>query len=243
MIQYADDYQIYKPNQQGTGGALALSFSARGIFLKIAKQLGTQRMFDWKPATILALNLTDISKVLAGLQSKKETSLFHDASVSSQATSNAQKGLKITWNEQYGNFFWELWRKEGEAKVSAGVSVSVEEAIVIETLLKWAIPQLLHWQIVDTSTAEPRAAGASQPAQGAQESYSDMPAGLDAVFPGAEVVQERTKEDKLKEIMQLAKTKLGAVSADDAKQKVMEKTNLPFIDSNLDAIIVNLNGI
>lgn len=240
MIQYPDDYQIYKPNQQGTGGALSLSFSPRGVFLKIARQLGAQRLFDWKQATILSLNLADISKVLSGFQSKKETSLFHDAGISAQATSNAQKGLKMTWNDQYNNFFWELWQKTGEEKKSAGVAISTEEAIIIETLLKWTVPFLLHWQLVDTTTAEPRnAGGPSAPVQ-EQGFYSDAPAGVAEVFPGAEIVQ--TKDDKLKIIMEISKTKLGATSAEDAKQKVMEKTGLAFIDSNLDAIISNLSA-
>lgn len=241
---YPDDYSIFKPNAQGTGGALALSFSPRGIFLKIARQLGTQRMFDWKPATVIALNLTDISKILAGQQGKKEVSLFHDAAKSTMATSNAQKGLKITFNEQYGNFFWELWRKEGEVTTKASVPVTPEETIIIDVLLRWATPLLLKWHIVDTSSEPSRPQEVPQPAAYAPDepAQAPLPAGFDNIFPGAESVSPTpdTREQKLVKIMALAKSKLGATSAEEAKTKVMEFTNLAFIDANLDQILSTL---
>lgn len=263
MIQYPEDYQIYKPNAQGTGGALSLSFGNRGLFLKIARQLGTQRLFDWKPATVLALNLVDVGKILVGLKEKKETSLFHDAGQSQQAVVKTQKGLKITWSEEYKNYYWELWRKDGETQVKAGVPVTAEEAVILEELLKWTIPQLLCWQIADTTQdtgrndqpqAQPQPSNFNRPApttpaaapavqKPAQPAQKEI--GIEdvlAAFPGSEVVTEKTREEKLMEIMQLSKSKLGAKSAEEAKTKVVEATGLPFVDANIDQILSKLQA-
>lgn len=53
---------------------------------------------------------------------------------------------------------------------------------------------------------------------------------------------EMTNTDKLNLIGELAKTKLGVTDAANVKLKVMEATNLAFIDSNLDQIIEALQS-
>lgn len=246
--QYPDDFSIFKPNAQGTGGALALSFSQRGVFLKIARQLGTQRLFDWgkagsgKVATTINLGMADIGQILLALATKKEVSLFHD---SSKFSSNlgSQKGLKITFNEQYGNFFFELWEKEGENTKRASLPLTPAEAIQMEYLLKWTLPYLLKWQIVDTSLEDSKGnVQAQEASQQQMPMENDVPAAISNVFPGAEVVPNtpKTREQKLVQIMQIAKVKLGAVNAEDAKTKVVGYTKLTFIDSNLDSILTLL---
>lgn len=52
-----------------------------------------------------------------------------------------------------------------------------------------------------------------------------------------------TGTDKLNLIGELAKTKLGVTDAANVKVKVMEATNLAFIDSNLDQILSTLQAL
>lgn len=49
--------------------------------------------------------------------------------------------------------------------------------------------------------------------------------------------------DKIKEIAGLAKTKLGASSAEEVKSKIIEKTGLEFVPSNLDVILAKLKSL
>lgn len=53
----------------------------------------------------------------------------------------------------------------------------------------------------------------------------------------------KTKEDKLLEIADLASSALGVSDPALIKDKVMEATNLPFIETNLDIIIEKLSAI
>lgn len=50
-------------------------------------------------------------------------------------------------------------------------------------------------------------------------------------------------EAKIKQIISLAKTKLGAVDEESVKSKIMEKTGLAFINVNLDLILDRLNTL
>lgn len=62
------------------------------------------------------------------------------------------------------------------------------------------------------------------------EASQSMPAPIEATTP-------MTSEELLKEINNLAVTKLGATDAEDVKAKVMEKTNLAFVEANLQSIL------
>lgn len=243
---YSDNYQIYKPTAKGTGGALALQFSDRGIFLTIARQLGTQRQFDWKPATTLYLNLVDISKILNLFHTRKEVEIFHDPSLNNPKAKGIAKSLKISWHEQYGHFYWQVWEKAKDQSKNAAVPVTVEESLIIETLLKWAIPYLLKWQIPDTAKGDIQEA--SGPVPESQVEAEVVPPAVAQIFPNTVVVPNtpakapQTKDEKLALIMQMAKTKLGAKNPADAKAKIIAKTGFAFTEENLDKIIADLNN-
>lgn len=55
--------------------------------------------------------------------------------------------------------------------------------------------------------------------------------------------KELTKEEKVKEIGELAEKKLGANGAADIKTKVMETTEIPFLEKNLDKILEALRKL
>lgn len=61
-----------------------------------------------------------------------------------------------------------------------------------------------------------------------------------AVQPAA---TQMSDSDKIKEIAALAKSKLGANSTEEVKAKIVEKTGLEFVPSNLDAILGKLKSI
>jgi hypothetical protein len=50
-------------------------------------------------------------------------------------------------------------------------------------------------------------------------------------------------EEKIKQVITLAKAKLGAEDEESVKAKIMEKTGLAFINANLDLILERLNAL
>lgn len=248
---YPDAFQLYKPNKEGTGGSFSLSYSPTGLFVKIAKQIGTERKFDWPSATIIKLGLADIASILAGIQQQGKIELFHDAGKFAGAKNPVQKGLNIQFNEQYGNFYWSLWRKEGENTISAGVNITAGETAIIASLLRWVLPYMLRWDIVKAK---------EDGEDGGNYSNNNEEVSVDEPFPSGPMKYENTKldpllsaadevfgapqsmEEKVAEILKLAKTKLGAVSAEDAKKKVMEHTGKAFIAANIDSILSAMRG-
>jgi len=76
----------------------------------------------------------------------------------------------------------------------------------------------------------------------AAQQADPMVAALEASLT-APAVTVRTDTDKIKEIASLVKTKFGAVTSEDIKSIIMEKTGLPFLPMNLDNILVKLNSI
>lgn len=244
-------YQLYKPTQAGTGGALALSYSysehyqSLSVYLKIAKQMGTERTFDWKNATVIMLGMNDIAGLLNTIRTRAELKLFHDSSKVSKAIRPSQKTLNVTFNDQYNNFYFQIGRKElgeGGQAINVGCPVTMGEAAIIETLLQWVLPFLLKWDQV-------------KPGVGGRSSFeeSNVPSFMletdeEEPFPGKAPVNppamptaptELTKEQKIERIKELAVLKLGA-SREDAEKRVMEETKMAFIDSNIDAIYAAL---
>lgn len=88
-----------------------------------------------------------------------------------------------------------------------------------------------------------------------QEKKEDVTAGMTAqdLFPDKPAAEKSLEDslnsavmsdsDKIKEIANLAKSKLGATSTEEVKAKIMEKTSLEFVPANLDAILAKLQTI
>jgi hypothetical protein len=259
--QYAESAQFYKPNDKGTGGALSLSFSGwrqdlqgnytdGGLYLKIAKQVPGQRAFDWNSGTTLKLNLTDIGALLNMIRTKTKVELFHDAG-KFYGSGSMQRGLNVQYNEQYNNFYWSLWKKDGEKTVTDSVAISLGETHVIESLLIFVIPLLLKWDLVKIASPvqpqptipSPIQASTIKPLESGymEKEKEELPDWLKEdpkkleTLPIQNKSKEKTKEEKLEIILELAVLKLG-VSKDEAKIAVLEATGLPLIDKNIDAI-------
>lgn len=242
-------YQLYKPTQSGTGGALALSYSysshyqSLSVYLKIAKQMGSERVFDWKNATVIMLGMNDIAGLINAIRTKSELKLFHDSSKVSKAIRPSQKTLNVTYNNEYNNFYFQIGRKElqeGGQSVNVGCPVTLGEAAIIETLLQWVLPYLLKWDQV-----KPGASSGSAFEQEDVPSFMIGDESEDEPFPGRAPVNPPSMPapsfssldtaQKIERIKELAVLKLGA-SREEAEKKVMEETKMAFIESNLDAI-------
>lgn len=246
---YAKDYNVFKLSQSGQGGAMALAFSPIGLSLKIAKQIPGQRKFDWQSATFFYLDLPDIGALLTALRNKTKAELVHDASKFAGAKNPVMKGLMMQYNSQYNNYFWSLWRKEQGQTITASVPTSVEEAAIIQTLMAWALPRILQWDLVELKKED----------SGTQETPSNDPLANvpdeiknDPFWGMKEEIQPQqqqmpsgpvvtlTPAAKLAKILELGKQKFGAVSDDDAKIKIMEATNLPLLENKYDLILADL---
>ncbi len=256
-IVYPDSYIIYKPNAKGTGGALQLSPGPGVIFLKIAKQLGSERQFDWKQAPTFAIQIADVTAILHGIAKElPQVELFHDAGKSQMTSDNSQKGFKITHSSEYNSYYWSIFRKvagaQEEADKGHGCSVSPAEMIVIDTLLKYYLPYMLNWQHAKTIddrnrlSTSPAASGTGGTSQAFPTS---VPGNIEDVFPGAEVVttneptaQPSGPDTRLIEILQLAKQKLGATDPNDAKAKAVAHTGLQLTGNNLDIILEKMKA-
>ena len=236
---YAKDFNVFKPSKTGEGGAMALSFSPIGLGLKIAKQNPGQRNFAWDTATYFQLDFADIGAVLSALRNKTKAELVHDASKFAGAKNPVMKGLNMQFNTQYNNFFWSLWRKQDGQTITASVPTTLEEATIIQTLLAWACPRLLQWNLVELKREDPLANIPPEirddPFWGIKEAMTP-PAGPVVTPPPPAM----TPVEKLAKIIELGKKKLNAVSDDDAKMKVMEATNIPLLETKYDQILAEL---
>lgn len=239
-------YQLYKPTQAGTGGALALSYSysshyqSLSVYLKIAKQMGSERSFDWQNATVIMLGMNDIAGLLNAIRTRTELKLFHDSSKVSKAIRPSQKTLNVTYNEQYNNFYFQIGRKElteGGQTVNVGCPVTLGEAAIIETLLRWVLPYLLKWDQVRPGTSSNNSFESSEvPSFMLGDETEDLPfVEKTPSVPTGPSFASLSTEQKTERIKELAVLKLGA-SREDAEKRVMEETKMAFIESNLDAI-------
>jgi hypothetical protein len=76
-----------------------------------------------------------------------------------------------------------------------------------------------------------------------QEEVSTTGEASEATVSEQPAQAELTTDEKLKEINNLAVTKLGAKDAESVKQLVMEKTGLAFIEANLGIILETLQQL
>lgn len=251
-VFYAKDFSVFKPTKDGTGGVLSIAYNPKGLLLKIAKQNPGSRTFDWQNATTFMLGMADIASIVDCITSKGKADLFHDSSKAAGAKQGMQKGLSVAYNQQYNSFFWSLRRTQDGQTISAGCPTSIGESMLIRELLLWSLPHLLEWDKIEIAGEGGQAAPRTKEFENefAGEPDPDLPDVMknDPFWSQSEVVREPAAQpgtpahpvDALEKILSLAKTKLGAVSDDDAKMKAMEATNLPLTAQHYPAIIAEL---
>jgi len=157
------EYAIYK-GIRGDQGALRFKLkkaytdrnkerAAGCVFLEMAPAIGKNN-YDWENSKIIiALNPTDISKILLYLRSPnnerfaKDGSLkiIHDPGAGTPEAKKSFKGLTITKPKDQYSFWFNINHTTGSSVKKASVSVSPEEALLIGTLLQAAVPLILSW--------------------------------------------------------------------------------------------------
>jgi len=126
------------------------------IFLEMAPAVGKNN-YDWEGGKVtMALNVTDISRILLYLRNPGHTAfqnekddgtlkLVHDPGAGTQNAHKSFKSLMISKPENQYSFWFNINHKSGDESKKASVSVSPEEVIVIGTLLQASLPLILSW--------------------------------------------------------------------------------------------------
>jgi len=157
-------YALYK-GITGKFGALRLSLKKAYqdnrrdkpdgcVFLDMAPSIGPN-IYDWEnQKIIMALTVTDISKILLYLRapghkvfSKTDNKLkiYHDRGAGTNKKGQDVTSIEVNKPADRDNFFFSAFqRKDGVVK-KATVTISADEVITIGTLLQAAIPKVLAW--------------------------------------------------------------------------------------------------
>lgn len=159
-------YTLYK-GVTGKLGALRLNLKkayqdfnkerAEGnIFLEMAPAKGPNN-YDWENnKIIMALSITDISKIILYLrapghsmfQTEKaegKLKIFHDKGAGTADRLKNTTSLEIHKPDDKQNIFITAYQKRNGSSKTAQVSVSPDEAIAMGTLLQASIPLILAW--------------------------------------------------------------------------------------------------
>ena len=124
------------------------------IFLEMAPATG-KNIYDWQNSkAVIALNLTDLSKILLYLRSPQHSmfkknegnlKLYHDKGAGTAKEGQEITSLTISKPEGRSNFFWSIYQKRQDTTKTVSVPVSPDETLTIGTLLQAALPTILMW--------------------------------------------------------------------------------------------------
>jgi hypothetical protein len=120
------------------------------VFVEAAPTNGPNN-YEWKNNKIVfALKVTDIGKILSFLKTKTESSLklLHDTGLSKgRSQGELVTVLNISSpNETMKSYWINMSQKEqGSSKNEVKIPISIDEMLIIFTLLEKAIPRILAW--------------------------------------------------------------------------------------------------
>jgi hypothetical protein len=112
------------------------------IFMEITSTKD-KNVYDWDNKIIMAMSISDMGKLLLGLNNLGETKLMHDPGAKTDQQGLVKKLLKVTLSGQ-GAMFLCSQSSNGENK-SHSVPLSPDEVVVLRILLQQAISQALNW--------------------------------------------------------------------------------------------------
>ncbi len=143
-ISRTPSYTIYKPNGQGSGGAISFSFNrAKGaVFVEAASQSG-EKQFAWQDKIIMKWGLSDLGSIVAGLQGKQpQIKLFHQNDRGNSACS-----LISRQDSGPVPFLLCVSRQISENRQvqKVAITLSDSEAVILESALRIAVSRLLGW--------------------------------------------------------------------------------------------------
>lgn len=116
------------------------------VFLEItsAKQ---PDVYDWENKIIMALSVTDLSKLLIALRTGAECKLFHDPGAGSEKMGAVKKTLNVSAPKGIENgcmVYATMSGGSGEPKKHT-VPLTQDECIALGVLIQAAIPRCLNW--------------------------------------------------------------------------------------------------
>ncbi|MHA2065168.1 MAG: hypothetical protein ACXABY_12400 [Candidatus Thorarchaeota archaeon] len=125
------------------------------VFLEMAPAVGNN-VYDWKNSKItIALNVTDIPKVLMYLRAPghkmfKKTDgklkIYHDRRAGTADRGKDVTSLEFDCPPDKDNMFVRAFQKRNGSQKTATITISPDEALAMGTLLQAAIPTILAWR-------------------------------------------------------------------------------------------------
>lgn len=112
------------------------------VFMEITSTKD-KNVYDWDNKIILALSVSDMGKLLAGLNKLGETKIMHDPGAKTEAQGAVKKFLTVNLSEQ-GALFSCTQSSAGETKAHS-VPLSPDEVVVLRSLLQQGIARSLNW--------------------------------------------------------------------------------------------------
>ena len=111
--------------------------------------------YDWENKIVMALNMSDIAKILLYLRTegedpqfkkdKGELKIFHDRGAGTSQKGQDTTSLNIKRPEGWDNLVLSMHRNASGESINTSVSLSSSEAIFISVLLQAAIPLIVAW--------------------------------------------------------------------------------------------------
>jgi len=137
-------YAIYKPTRNNTGGVLRLHLVCEkdALFAESARQDG-EKSFDWQRKITMKWGLGDIGEVLAVLERRqREAKLFHKTEKQSTTFQ-----IRHQAEAERNNYFAQMTKQVAETKEVTRVAIPLSqgEAAVLATLLRTATVRLAGW--------------------------------------------------------------------------------------------------
>lgn len=112
------------------------------VFMEITSTKD-KNIYDWDNKIILALSVSDMGKLLAGLNKLGETKIMHDPGAKTDAAGAIKKYLTVTLSDK-GALFYCKQSGNGEEKAHT-VPLSPDEVVTLRALLQHAIVASLNW--------------------------------------------------------------------------------------------------
>jgi len=139
-----NEFAIYKPTRNNTGGVLRLNLAREkgALFVDAALQKG-EKAFDWQQKITMKWGLTDLGEVLAVLERRQEEAkLFHQTEKQSTTFH-----IRHQVQDERNNYFAQITKQITATKEVSRVAVPISqgEAAVLATLLRAAAVTLAGW--------------------------------------------------------------------------------------------------
>jgi len=113
------------------------------ILVEVTSAVARNR-YDWENSIKLALNITDISKILNAFSRGEKIGIYHDPNKGKPGAQVIDKKLTFSVGRD-GSYFLKIFKKIGDDKIEHSLPISKEEIRVLKIIFEAAIPKILCW--------------------------------------------------------------------------------------------------